>query len=132
MMTRVFFRVRRPCFSAHWPSRSPSGAVDGVQVGARAGFDHVRARPFARDDFAAAKIHFHRHFAQRVLALRNGAQGVIHQFPRPAGQPVNRLEGRVHRAVADARILHRSFLPASFCRRTVAVGTVRLPLVTLK
>jgi hypothetical protein len=43
--------------------------VDGVQIRARAGFNHIRAGAFARDQFAAAKINLDRHFAQRVLAL---------------------------------------------------------------
>jgi hypothetical protein len=109
--------------------------VDGVQIRARAGFDHVRAGAFAGDQIfiAAAKIHLHRHFAQRVLALRDGAQRVIHQLPLRAGQPVDRLQGGIDRAVADAGVLHANgaiLAGASFCRRTVAVGTVRLPLVT--
>ena len=109
-------------------------SVDGVEIGARTGFDHVGAGAFAGDQTAAAEIHLDGHFAQGVLALGDGAQGIIQQPAAGLGQAVDGLQGGVNGAVADAGVLDgwRLFLPASFCRRTVAVGTARLPLVTLK
>ena len=64
--------------------------------------------PLPRNEVAVAKIHFHAHLAQCVLALRHGADGVILQAAARLGEAVDRLERSVHRAVADAGVLKHS------------------------
>ena len=44
-------------------------AIHRIQVSSRAGLNNIGAGPFTRDKLLVSKVHLHRHFAERVLAL---------------------------------------------------------------
>src|SRR6266581_6879720 len=108
-----------------WASHSPGflGALAGgqhpverAQVGARARLDDVGRGALAGDQ-RAVEVHLYRHLAQRVLAGRGGADRVILEPPLHAGDGVDGGQRRVHRAVADPRVLVRLALLLELVRR---------------
>src|SRR5512132_2691401 len=80
--------------------------VDGRQIRPRARLDDVRRGALAGDD-GAVEVELHRHLADRILARRRRAEGVVDQPPLHPGDGVDGGQHRVHRPVADARVLVR-------------------------
>src|SRR3989442_15866378 len=83
--------------------------VQRVQVREGAGFDDVGRYTFAGNNAAgiAVELDADAHFADGVLAARHTRHAVVLQVAFDAGDAVYRLEHRVNRAVARARVADR-------------------------
>ena len=80
--------------------------VDGVEVGLGRGLDDVgRGGPAAVRAVVALDLQLERHLALRVLALGHAPDDELVQVGVDARDPLDGLEDRVDRAVADGRVL---------------------------
>src|SRR5262245_38717902 len=86
----------------HFPDTCPDRlhqAVQGREVGARAGLDDVGGRSAAGYD-GAVEIDLHRNLADSVLARGGRSQRVILQSPLEPGNGLDGGQDRVDRTVA--------------------------------
>ncbi len=98
----------RPTTSRAWPRSLWVGdGVDGVEVRLGRGFDDVgRGGPAAERAVVALDFQLERHLALRVLALGHAPDDELAQVGAHARDPLDGLEDRVDRAVADGGVLN--------------------------